>query len=106
MKPVRNFDWQTAEGDRAVVLVPKFRSRLLARWMSRLGRPNFRVQLDADGSFVWSLCDGGTTVLQIAERLHARTGGDGAMLRDRVARFVEKLAHDGLVTLDHSGETS
>ena len=87
-----------------MVLVPKFRSGLLARWMSRLGRPHFRVRLDAEGSFVWAQCDGGTTVLQIAERLYARTGGDAAGLRDRVARFVEKLARDGLVTLDHPGE--
>jgi hypothetical protein len=89
-----------------VVLVPKFRSRLLTRWMSLLGRPNFRVRLDAEGSFVWAQCDGGTTVIQIAERLHARTGGDAATLRDRVARFVEKLVRDGLVTLDHPGEAS
>lgn len=87
-----------------MVLVPKFRNRILARWMSLLGRPHFRVRLDAEGSFVWAQCDGGTTVLQIAERLHARTGGDGTSVRDRVATFVAKLARDGLVTLDHPGE--
>jgi hypothetical protein len=89
-----------------VVLVPKFRSRLLTRWMSLLGRPNFRVRLDAEGSFVWARCDGGTTVHEIAERLHEWAGGDTVAVRDRVATFVEKLARDGLVTLDHPGETS
>ena len=86
--------------------MPKFRTRLLARWMARLGRPDFRVLLDAEGSFVWGQCDGATTVMQIAERLHQRFGGDAAALRDRVARFVERLARDGLVTLEHPGETS
>jgi hypothetical protein len=87
--------------------VPKFRSRPLTRWLlPLLSKPNFRVQLDADGSFVWTQCDGATTVLQIAERLHARLGGDCAAVRDRVARFVEKLARDRLVTLDHLGEPS
>ncbi len=86
--------------------MPKFRSPLLARWAAWLGRPHFRVRLDAQGSFVWAQCDGATTVIEIAERLHGRDGGDAAALRDRVAGFVEKLARDGLVTLDHSGETS
>jgi hypothetical protein len=86
--------------------VPKFRNPLLARWMARLGRPEVRVRLDAEGSFVWAQCDGATTVIQIAERLHARAGGDAAQLRDRVAGFVERLARDGLVTLDHPGGTA
>ncbi len=94
------------DADRLVVLVPKFRNRLLARWAERLGRPHFRVRLDAEGSFVWAQCDGATTVLEIAERLQQHAGGEAAALHDRVARFVEKLARDGLVTLDHPGETS
>ncbi len=105
MKPVRNYGSETS-GDRAVVLVPKFRAGPLARWMARLGRPNFRVRLDAEGSFVWAQCDGGTTVIEIAERLHRRVGGDAVALQGRVARFVEKLARDGLVTLDHTGENA
>ena len=72
LKPARSFGFETRD-DRAVVLVPKFRSRPLTRWLlPLLSKPNFRVQLDADGSFVWTQCDGATTVLQIAERLHAR----------------------------------
>ena len=106
MKPVRNFDWQTADDDRAVVLVPKFRSRLARRLLPRTASRNIRVRLDADGSFVWSLCDGGTTVLQIADRLHARSGGDLADVRDRVAGFVQKLARDRLVTLEPLGEST
>jgi hypothetical protein len=101
---VRNFGW-AGDADRAVVLVPKFRGRFLARWLlPLLGRPNFRVRLDADGSFVWAQCDGGTTVLEMADRLHRRLGSDSAAVRDRVARFVETLARDRLVTLDPSGE--
>jgi hypothetical protein len=106
LKPVRNFDWQAADDDRAVVLVPKFRSRLLRRLLPGAAGRNFRVRLDADGSFVWSLCDGGTTVLDIADRFHARSGGDLADVRDRVAGFVQRLARDRLVTLEPQGERS
>jgi hypothetical protein len=87
-----------------VVLVPKFRSRLARRLLPRAASRSFRVRLDADGTLVWSLCDGGTTVLQIADRLHARSGGDLTDVRDRVARFVQKLARDRLVTLEPLGE--
>jgi hypothetical protein len=84
--------------------VPKFRSRLARRLLPRAASRHFRVRLDADGSFVWSLCDGGTTVLQIADRLHARSGGDRADVRDRVAGFVQQLARDRLVTLEPPGD--
>lgn len=88
------------------MLVPKLRSRLLRRLMPRTASRHFRVRLDTDGTFVWSRCDGATTVLQIADRLHASLGGDLAAVRDRVARFVEKLARDRLVTLELPGEPS
>lgn len=83
-----------------VVRVPKFRHRLLARWLvPLLARPEFRVRLDAMGSFVWGQCDGHATVLEIAQRAKQRFGGDAAAVEERVAQFVQRLLRERLVTL-------
>ena len=87
------------------VLVPKFTNRFVVRWfVPLLARHDVTVRLDAEGSFVWDRCDGGTTVQAIAEQLHARLGGDEAAVGERVGRFVAKLAHASLVTMDTPGE--
>ncbi|NJD09200.1 MAG: PqqD family protein [Gemmatimonadetes bacterium] len=89
---------------RTVVLVPKFRGRWLSWVRPLLTRPDFRVKLDDEGSFVWEQCDGRSTVLEIADRLHGRLGGDPAEVRARVARFVKRLVRDQLLTFDHPGD--
>ncbi len=89
------------------VLVPKFTGRLAVRWLVPLmARPDVSVRLDREGSFVWDRCDGATTVEAIAAALHADLGaaGDEAAVAERVGRFVEKLAHASLVTLDLPGD--
>jgi len=87
------------------VLVPRFRNRFLVHWlMPLLARPDITVRLDDEGSFVWDRCDGGTTVLAIAEQLQRKTGGDADALVDRVGRFVQKLAHTNLVTIELPGD--
>ncbi len=89
------------------MVVPKVRSPRLGRLLGPLfAKPNYRVRLDDEGTFVWGQCDGRSTVLEIADRLHARLGGDAAEVRDRVGRFVQRLLRDGLLTHDHPGETS
>src|SRR5512140_3176303 len=90
LRPTRCFGSETRDG-RTVVLVPKFRSRWLGRLRHLLAAPNFRVKLDDEGTFVWEHCDGRSTVLEIADRLHGRLGGDPAEVRERVARFVKRL---------------
>ncbi len=84
--------------------MPTFRGRWL-RWIrTLLAAPDFRVKLDDEGTFVWEQCDGRSTVLEIADRLHGRLGGDPAEVHDRVARFVQRLLRDRLLTLDKPGE--
>lgn len=105
LRPARGFGSETRDG-RTVVLVPKFRAQWL-RWVRTLiARPDFRVKLDDEGTFVWEQCDGRSTVLEIADRLHARLGGDQAEVRERVGRFVQRLLRDELLTLDHPGDES
>lgn len=106
LRPRRLARFERDADGRVTLLVPKFRSRLAGRWLvPLLARPDVAVRLDAEGSFVWERCDGGTTVQTIAEALHRQLGGDGDAVGDRVGRFVEHLARTGLVTMDLPGET-
>ncbi len=105
LRPARRARWERGADGLVTVRVPKFTNRLAVRWLvPLLARPEVTVRLDAEGSFVWDRCDGGTTVQAIAEQLHAKLGGDETAVGERVGRFVEKLARASLVTLDIPGE--
>ena len=94
----RRFQWEADSDGRAVVLVPKFRQTLLARWLLPfLARPNFRVRLDEFGTFVWRRCDGATPVSQIADEISAAFGERAEPLYERLGQFVRRLERDGLV---------
>jgi len=105
LRPARMARCERSPDGRVTVLVPKFRNRFALRWLVPLmARPDVAVRLDAEGSFVWDRCDGGTTVQAIAEALHGRLGGDEVAVGERVARFVARLARARLVTMDTPGE--
>jgi hypothetical protein len=105
LRPRRQARFNLGADGLVTVLVPKFTNRLAVRWLvPLLARPDVTVRLDAQGSFVWDRCDGATTVLEIADGLHAESGGDLADIRNRVAGFVQQLARNQLVTLEPSGE--
>lgn len=100
LKPVRSISWETGDNGFIVLLVPKFRNPHLVKWLlPRLSKPNFRVKLDAHGSFIWSQCDGDTTVLEIAERMKVKFGEAVEPLDDRIARFIQKLEHEKFLVI-------
>jgi hypothetical protein len=88
------------EGDRVVVLRPRFLRGLLARWLQPLlRRPHFRVHLDAIGSFVWLRCDGRTRVAEIALALEEQFGETAAPAVDRLALFLRHLEHGQMIRM-------
>ena len=105
LTPARGARWERRPDGLVTLLVPRFRSRLAVRWLLPLfARPDIAVRLDAEGSFVWDRCDGGTSVLAIAEQLQQKIGGDADAVMDRVGRFVQKLVHTNLATIDLPGD--
>jgi hypothetical protein len=105
LRPARGVRWERRPDGLVTLLVPRFRSRLLARWLlPLLARPDITVRLDDEGSFVWDRCDGGTTVLAMAEQLQRKIGGDADAVMDRVGRFVQKLVHTNLATIELPGD--
>jgi Coenzyme PQQ synthesis protein D (PqqD) len=105
LKPARGARWERRPDGLVTLQVPRFRNRFLVRWVvPLLARPDITVRLDTEGSFVWDRCDGGTTVLAIAEELQRKIGGDADGVMDRVGRFVQKLVHTNLATIELPGD--
>ena len=104
VKPTRNLQWETRESELVTLLVPKFRNRYLVKWFLPLfSNPNFRVKLDAYGSFVWHHCDGNTTIFEIGERMKKKFGEAVDPLYERIARFIQKLEREKFLVLDVNG---
>lgn len=100
-KPVRRITWEAEEGEKVVLFVPKFKNRYLVKWLvPRLAKPVFRVKLDQVGSFVWTRCDGETTVLRIAELMNERFGPEADPSHNRLAMFLRILARDRFINLN------
>lgn len=100
LTPVQRVPWETGESGSVVVLVPKFRNELLVRWLvPRMKYPNVRVKLDSLGSFVWKLCDGKTTVDEMAHRMTSEFGEPASSARERIRKFLLTLEKSDLVYL-------
>lgn len=91
MIPVRNITGFVREGERITLLVPKFRSALLRKWLIPSRRSaSFRIHLDEIGSAVWDLIDGERNAGQICNTL-----SDRGLLKEepeeRVTRYLSQL---------------
>lgn len=75
------------------ILKPKFKNKLLVKYLlPRLKSPNFKVNLDQFGSFVWKQCDGKNTVEQIGNLLKEKFKNDIEPVYDRLAVFIQSVA--------------
>lgn len=102
LRPNRAVRWEHTADGRVVLIVPKLRARLLAKYiLPRLQRAEYRVRLDVLGSHVWDLCDGTRTVLDLAASVWVRFGGDRESINERVAEIVMQLERNGYVTMEH-----
>ena len=101
LRPRRNVEWEIDDGGRAVLLVPRFRSRWLRAWLlPLLAKPSFRIRLDAMGTAFWQRCDGSTPVLEIAEQMSAQSGSDVDDMIERLGRFLARLEREGFIDME------
>jgi hypothetical protein len=101
LRPRRNVEWEIDNGGRAVLLVPKFRSRWLRDWLlPLLAKPSFRVKLDELGTAFWQRCDGSTPVLEIAQQMSAQSGSDVDDVIERLGRFLARLEREDFIDME------
>ena len=100
LRPLRLQRWESREGDLITLLIPKFKNRWAARWiLPRMARPDFKVRLDALGSFIWQRCDGQQTVKEIADGIGEKFGPETDPRCDRLALFLSRLASRKIIQL-------
>ena len=79
--------------------MPRFKGRMGRGFCKLIGvKPQFNVNLDAYGSFVWLLVDGKTTVRDLAVEVGTRFGDKVEPLYGRLAHFLSLLERNRLVT--------
>ena len=106
MIPQRNVDF-VRENNMVVLLAPKFRNRILVRYiMPKMKQPHYPVLLDEFGTTVWDLIDGTRTVFEIGKMLKAQHGEKVEPVFDRLGLFVNMLAQRRFISLSMSGMTA
>jgi hypothetical protein len=104
-RPLRNpvIQWELAEDGSALLVaeVASLPAKPFLRWLQRRAPvPRERkFELEPVGAFVWSLCDGKTTVGAMAKRLQDRYTMNRVEAEASLAAFLQMLAQRGLITM-------
>ncbi len=100
LTPRRTVEWVEGENGNVVILFPKFRNKFLVAWLlPMLSKKNFRIKLDAHGSFLWRLFDGSTKVEEMGVRMEREFGKDAEPVFERIGKFLQKLEKEKFITL-------
>lgn len=91
--PQRVAKYEQSTDGLITILKPKFKNKILVKYLlPRLKSPNFKVNLDQFGSFVWNQCNGENTVEQIGHLLKEKFQDNIEPVYDRLAVFIQSLA--------------
>ena len=106
LTPRRTVEWVEGENGHVVILFPKFRNKFLATWLlPMLSKKNFRIKLDAHGSFLWRQFDGSTSVEEMGARMEREFGKDTESVYDRIGKFLQKLEKEKFIALEDGDKT-
>jgi hypothetical protein len=101
----RNLQWEVDDKGLVELIVPRFTNPLAVKWLvPRLSRPDFRLKLDALGTFVWNGCDGLTPVSTIAENLRREYGETAEPVYERVVAFVSRLERERFLVMTNKSD--
>lgn len=91
--PERIIDWEiNPETNFVIIKKPKFKNSILKKYLlPRLKNPNFTVNLDKVGSFVWLTIDGKLNFGEIAEKMKNEFGESVEPVDDRLGQFINSL---------------
>lgn len=106
-KPLRHpgVEWETLENGEVVLRLPLAKAPMPALFERFFPRPSSkRIALDEVGGYVWSLCDGETSVEVICRKLSERYNLDRREAEASMLEYLRRLAKRSLV-LARSEET-
>ncbi|HLO57184.1 MAG TPA: PqqD family protein [Bacteroidales bacterium] len=92
MVPVRNITEFTRDGDEITLLLPKFKSAWMRKWLIPPRRSaHIKIHLDTMGSKVWDLIDGIRNTGEICERMNPGSAEPAEPMEKRVTEFLRQL---------------
>ena len=92
MTPLRAREWDEDDDGRVRVLVPRYGSHRLGRWLAtRVNKGPIKVRLDQTGSLVWKACDGSRNVAQISEMVGPELQLEKDNLHQRMSTYFREL---------------
>ena len=97
--PKRILEWEDTDDGLITLLVPKFRGKFGNFITSKLNSPNYKVQLDRVGSFVWKECNGEKNVLEISKKMKDEFGDEVEPLYERISFFIKTLTTSKAIEL-------
>lgn len=92
LTPTRLHEHDTDEGGKVVLLVKKFRSEKVSRYVLGRKSPYYRVKLDELGSAVWKEIDGHSKVSDILDRVRAAYAGTPEKTEELESRLSKYLS--------------
>jgi len=97
--PDKNIKSEKSEDGFSVLLKPKYRHPLFVKHvLPHMKRPNYKINLDDIGTFIWDLCDGKNTVEEIGNKLKETFGDKVEPLYDRLRIFFQNLEKNKFIT--------
>ena len=96
----KNLEWEGDPDGRVVLLVPRFRKGILAKWLQpRMKSPFMRVKLDKIGSFIWKNIDGSKNFGNIANDMMEHFGDKCHPADERLKKFYLMLYKSQFIKL-------
>jgi len=97
LTPTKNHPHEVNEDGLVDVLVPRFKSTFMQKFIPKGRSLYIRANLDEIGSKVWCLIDGKTKVYEIAECLKNDFGDKAEPIYPRLNLFLTQLYHNGFI---------
>ena len=95
---LREFIRNEKRGGNITVLVPKFGTGKIGRWLhARMKKPDYLIHLDDFGSCVWNQCNGEKQVREISTILVETFGEKVEPVNGRLSLFLKKMEQSHLI---------
>ena len=99
LTPFKLYSDQKDVDNLIVVIVPKFKNKLAAKYISpNLKSDHFKIKLDKFGSAVWTMIDGKKKVEKIIKDMEHQFGLDLQQAEERITKFIFQLYAQGFIT--------
>ncbi len=95
--PVRNREFFKKEDGHIVIVHPKFNNKPFTYLLKFMKKPNFKIELDKYGSFIWENCDGEKSVGEIVQLLRENFGEEVEPVSQRASLFFVELFRSGFI---------